>query len=95
MVVAALCVSLRMDGCENLKDKRRILRSLFEKLRRSFGLAVAEVGDQDLWNVAEIGVSCVSNNVAHAESQLQHALDMIDSRTDVSIEGVEKLVDRL
>jgi len=95
MIVAALCVSLRMDGCENLKEKRRILRSVFDRLRTKFGVSVAEVGDQDLWNVAEVGIACVSNSAPHAESILQHAMDLIDARPDVLVEGVERLVERL
>jgi uncharacterized protein YlxP (DUF503 family) len=88
MVVGTLELHLRLDGCYSLKDKRQVLRSFLDRLRRDFQVAVAEVGDHDLWNVATVGVACVSNDAGHAESVLQHVLDVIDKHPEIEVEGV-------
>ena len=90
MIVGTLELHLRLDGCFSLKDKRRILRSLLDKARRDFHVSAAEVGDHDLWNVATLGVACVSNDRSHAESVLQHALDLVDNHPEVQVEAAHK-----
>jgi len=89
MVTCTLEISLRLEGCRSLKDKRQILRSLMDKARREFQVSIAEVGDQRLWGNATIGVASVSNNAQQTESVLQHVLDMIDAVPTVEVEGVQ------
>lgn len=79
MFVGRAELELILDGCFSLKDKRQILRSLLERLRHRFNLAVAEVDGQDLWNRAVIGLACVSNDAAHARRVLDEAMRFIES----------------
>jgi uncharacterized protein YlxP (DUF503 family) len=88
MIVGAMLLDLRLDGCRSLKDKRRIVRSLLERTRTQFHVAIAEVDDMDLWQNAGIGVSCVSNNQVLAESTLRHVLDFIDENPLVETASV-------
>ena len=53
------------------------------------GVAVAEVGEQELWNRATVGVACVSNETAHVHQILGHVLQFVESVGDVEIEDVE------
>lgn len=76
---------LRIDGSYSLKHKRQVLRSLLDRARRGYQVSIAEVGDQDLWNVATIGAGCVSNETHHAESILRKVLDTFDACPDVSV----------
>ena len=85
MIVGTLEMHLRIDGSYSLKDNRRVLRSLMDHARRDFQVSIAEVADHDLWNVATIGASCVSNDVQHARSVLQKVLDRFDACADVSV----------
>ena len=94
MVVGSMELMLRLEGCACLKDKRRILRSLMERSRRDFNVAVAEVGDQDLWGNATIGLACVSNDPTHAESILQHVVDLFDACPSVSVDSAVKSIER-
>lgn len=87
MIVGTLELHLRMDGCNSLKDKRRILRSLADRVRREFQAAVAEIDDCDLWNVATVGVACVSNDARHAGSILQKIEDFVATLPEVVVEG--------
>ena len=95
MVIGTLEISLRLEGCRSLKDKRQIVRSVLDKARREFRVSIAEVADQKLWGNACIGVATVSNNAKQAESVLQHVLDMFDAHPSVEVEAADKEVLRL
>lgn len=71
MFVGVLQAELSIPGAFSLKEKRHVLRSLLDRLRREHAVSAAEVGDQDVWNRAVIGVAFVSNDARHAESHLQ------------------------
>ncbi len=88
MVVGSLEVHLRMDGCRSLKDKRRVLRPLIERLRRDLHASVSEVGDNDLWNVAVVGVACVGSSRLQVQQALNGAIRIVDEYTDVVVESV-------
>jgi len=90
MVVGTLEVHLRIEGCRSLKEKRHVLRPLIERLRRDFHVAVAEVADNDLWNVATIGVSCVSTTRTHAEQIMQSVTIAIDEGAEYTVEAISQ-----
>jgi len=83
--VGVLQVDLSIPGAFSLKDKRRVLKGLLERLRRDFGVSAAEVEDQDTWNRAGIGIACVSNERRRAESQLQHVLNALERESDAIV----------
>ena len=88
MYVAACRVTLRLAASRSLKDKRQVVRSLSERLRRQFNLAVAEVDEQDVWQTAVLGLAAVSNTPAHAETQLERAVEEIE-RTRLDAELID------
>lgn len=55
-------VKFRIDNSCSLKDKRRVIKSLIDKTRNKFNVSIAEVGDNDILNIATVGMSFVSNN---------------------------------
>jgi len=61
-----------------LKDKRQVLRSLKDKLRRQFNVAVAELDNQDVWQRSVVGVVTLSNEEKHVNEVLQKVLDEAD-----------------
>ena len=70
MVIGACTLELHIPGNGSLKGKRRIIKSLVARLRREFNVSIAEVGAQDVWQSAIIGVVCVSNDPDYAHGQL-------------------------
>src|SRR5256885_13268041 len=62
MVVGVLRLTLYIHGAASLKDKRQVLRKVVDRLRARFNVAVAEVGEQDIWQTAVIGVCAVAND---------------------------------
>jgi uncharacterized protein YlxP (DUF503 family) len=94
VVVGTLELHLRLEGCFSLKDKRQVLRALQDRARRHFHVSIAETADQDLWNVATIGVACVSNDASHIESILNKLVEAIESNPAVSIEQAIRDIER-
>lgn len=77
---------LHLPGSESLKDKRQVVKSLSARLTNQFGVAVAEVGGQGLWQVADLGVACVSNQASQVERILDAVVKFIeDTRPDLEI----------
>ena len=85
MVVGTLTVTIQVPDSESLKDKRQVVRSLTAKLRNKFNVAVAEVGDQNLWQSAVIGVACVSSDGQHADEMCQKVLRFVDDHGEALV----------
>jgi uncharacterized protein len=77
MITAIARIELGLDGCRSLKDKRQILRSIVERTRVRFHVAIAEVEDQDLWQRAVIGVAYVSANGHHAHEVMLKVVEFV------------------
>ena len=61
-MIAFLTLELRIEGAQSLKDERQVTRSLKDRLRASFNVAVAELDPGPLWNSATIGLVSVSHS---------------------------------
>ena len=85
-------VTLHLPACQSLKDKRQVVRSLSERLRRQFNVAVAEVEDQDQWQTAVLGLAVVSNEAGHATRMLERILAVIEE-TRLDAEVVDRQID--
>jgi len=62
MVVGILRLTLYIHGASSLKDKRQVLRKVVDRLRSRFNVSVAEVGDNDIWQRAVVGICAVAND---------------------------------
>ncbi len=86
MNVGALRVRLRLPENHSLKGKRKILKSITSQVSNRFNVSIAEVDDQDLWQLVTLGVSCVSNDGRHANEVLSRVMDFIESiRSDAEV----------
>ena len=79
MPVGLLTLELHIPDAQSLKDKRQVLRSLKDKLRGKFNVAVAELDFHDTWQRSVVGVVTLSNEQRHVEESLQHVLEEADS----------------
>jgi hypothetical protein len=79
MIVGICTVELFIPDGHSLKDKRQVLLSLKDRLRGKFNVSVAEVGDQDLWQRAVLGIACVANEGTYVNQVLDSALNLIRS----------------
>ncbi len=77
MIVGLCTMELFIPDGHSLKDKRRVLQSVKSRIRDKFNVSVAEVGDQDLWQKAILGLACVANESAHVNQVLDQAVNLI------------------
>ena len=80
--VALGTVDMHLPSVDSLKGKRQILKSLKDKLRNRFEVAVAEVDHHDVWQRATLAVACVSHDARHANAVINKAMDFIEAQVD-------------
>lgn len=69
--IGVLTLELSLPDAHSLKDKRQTVKSLKDRLRGRFNVAVAEIGYQDLWQRSLISAVTVSSDHGRAEQVLQ------------------------
>ncbi|NMB38857.1 MAG: DUF503 domain-containing protein [Firmicutes bacterium] len=79
MIIGTAFLNVRIVGVQSLKEKRSILLSVLKRTRNKFNVSAAEVGAQDLWQKAEIGIAVVSGSSNHVEQQLRKIVSFIES----------------
>jgi uncharacterized protein YlxP (DUF503 family) len=79
MPVGLLTLELHIAEAHSLKDKRQVLRSLKDRLRAHFNVAVAELDFEDTWQRSVIGVVTLANEDHHVEETLQRVLAEADN----------------
>jgi uncharacterized protein YlxP (DUF503 family) len=85
LVLGTLEVELIVAESHSLKARRRVVRSLKDRIRGRHNVSVADVGDQNLWQRISLGVAVVTNDRRFADEVLAKVLDTIasDHRVDV------------
>ena len=90
MKVGVSQITLHLPGCHSLKDKRQVIKSVTARVRQQFEVAIAEVDEQDRWQIAKLGVSCVSNSSQHIDEILGRVLRYIEeTRPDIRVTNSE------
>jgi len=72
MAIAFLTLEIRIEGAHSLKDKRQVVRSMKDKLRAKFNVAVAELEHTDLWQRATIGAVSISDSRDYLDGLMQN-----------------------
>ena len=86
MNVGVCKIRLRLPENQSLKGKRQVLKSITTRVRNKFDVSIAEVDDQDLWQLATLGICCISNNKRYTNEILSKVADFIvNSRFEVEI----------
>jgi uncharacterized protein YlxP (DUF503 family) len=75
----------------SLKDKRQIRRSLIEKTRHKFNLAIAEIDTQDVHQTLTIGIAVVSNDAAHRQNAIDEIIRFMEAHSDAELTAAEIL----
>lgn len=70
MHAAAIRLELRVPGVRSLKGKRRVVKALAARLAAAFPVAVSEVGHQDVWQRATLGVALVAPQAAQLQQMI-------------------------
>jgi len=78
-VIGILRVTLHLPESGSLKSKRQVVAGLLRRVRTRYGVAAAEVGDRDRWQLAHLAVACVSQDGRHADEILAHVLRFVEA----------------
>lgn len=81
MVVGVCNLELFMGEAASLKDKRRILKSILDRVRGRFNVSIAEIDQQDLWRRATIAFTCVGNEKAYTDQVLNNVVKFIENQS--------------
>jgi hypothetical protein len=88
MHVGVCQIKLRLPENHSLKGKRQVIKSITTRLQNRYKVSVAEVDNQDLWQLATLGVACVSNHRRHADEILANVVKFIaQNYPDVELLG--------
>jgi uncharacterized protein len=85
MIVAITTWDLHLPHCHSLKEKRSVLKPLTTGLRRTLNVSVAETGNQDLWQRAEIACAAVGSARAVVDETLRAADKMVEETDGIRI----------
>jgi uncharacterized protein YlxP (DUF503 family) len=89
MSVGLLQLDCFIPESRSLKDKRRILTSLSERLRRQFNIAIAEVEYQNQWQRARLAIVFVNTNWRMLQSSMSKLIEYVDRDRRVEITNTE------
>ncbi|WP_017872115.1 DUF503 family protein [Candidatus Caldatribacterium saccharofermentans] len=85
MRVGVCCVELFINGSSSLKDRRRVVDSVKQRLRNRFNVSVAELSEDSQWQRGRLGISCVARDEQSVESLLHQVLEFIENDDRVEV----------
>jgi len=86
MHVGVCRVKLRLPEALSLKEKRQVLKSITSRVASRFNVSIAEIDDQDLWQLVSLGIAYVSNDKRHTNEVLSKVVNFIaESRIEAEI----------
>jgi uncharacterized protein len=88
MTVGIARLTLFLPEAHSLKEKRMVLRRVKDRAQQKFNLAIAEVGDNDLWQRALLGIAVLGNDRRFVESALDEVVRFV--RAEVEVTNVER-----
>jgi uncharacterized protein YlxP (DUF503 family) len=88
MIVSMIQLIFEIPDVDSIKEKRRIIRSVKDKLQHRFHMSAAEVDLQDSLSFAQIGAALVSNSKTFGETVMQKAFEMIEKEVPVRIQDM-------
>jgi uncharacterized protein YlxP (DUF503 family) len=78
MVVGMMKIILHVHDNRSLKGKRKVVKSMVDKVKHKFNVSIAEVGSNDKWQRIELGLSAVGNDRRHIDTSLNNILAYIE-----------------
>lgn len=85
MRVAICVIELHIPTANSLKAKRQVIKSLVQRLRNKFNVSVSEVGCQNLWQRAELGMAVICHTGAGADSIMEKIFAFVEEESRVTI----------
>ncbi|MFY0542743.1 DUF503 domain-containing protein [Brevibacillus sp. H7] len=84
-MMAGARIELFLPACQNLKEKRAIVKSILEKLRNKFNVSAAEMAYHEQWQRTVLGIAAVANKASFLENVLQSAIRLVENHPGVEL----------
>jgi len=78
MTMGYCVIKFALFGNHSLKGKRKILKSIKDRLKGKFNISVSEIGNQDIWQTMLIGIAAIGPDSAYIDSMLNQVVNFID-----------------
>ena len=88
-VLGVLQFTLMIRGSHSLKDKRRVVRSVKDKLRHRYNITIAETDQQEIRNQAILGLAMMGSDSAYVESALRKIVDKLRMHPEAELVDYE------
>lgn len=85
MIVGVLTIELVIYASSSLKEKRFVVKSIKDKLKHKFNIAIAEIDYLDKWQRAKFGIVTVGNEYFHVENSIQKVFEYLDNWNEFEI----------
>ncbi len=85
MIVGLCTVELRLDWSNSLKDKRREIKSLINRVRAKFNVSIAETACQNEWRTAILGFAAVSSERRHLDRVINEVIGFLEHNTEAEV----------
>jgi len=85
MIVGICHLDLIIPENRSLKGKRQVIRRIIDRVRTRFNISIAEVGDNELWQRCQLGISLVGNDRRFVNSSLDRVVNFIEAMNVVDI----------
>ena len=85
MIIGILQLELRISESHSLKEKRMVLKSLKDRLRQRFNISISEIGLQDAWQGAVLGIASIGTDKSYVNGLLSTILDWVAAHRSVEL----------
>jgi uncharacterized protein YlxP (DUF503 family) len=85
MYIGTLRLDVLLGDVRSLKEKRSVVRPVVAELQRRFAVAAAEVGHQELYRRAVIGVAVVAGDARHCREVLEACERLVAGRPEIEL----------
>lgn len=85
MIVGVCHLDVIIPENRSLKGKRRVIKKIIDRVKNRFNISIAEVGDNELWQRSQLGMSLVGNDRKFVNSYLDRVVNFIEAMNIVDI----------
>ncbi len=85
MIVGVCHLDVIIPANRSLKGKRQVIKKIIDRVKNRFNISIAEVGDNELWQRSQLGMSLVGNDRKFVNSYLDRVVNFIDAMNIVNI----------
>ena len=78
MQVGCCSIKFFLHGNRSLKEKRRVIRTIKDRLKNKFNISVSEIGHQDVWQTLHLGIVAVNSDPKYLEGQMNRVIDAVE-----------------